>query len=192
MHRVRAEPGTRYSGWARVCAAPGTAPAGGPTARWSFSAARTTRSRSAGFRVEPGEIEEVLGEHPALAQAAVAPRQRTAGDLRLVAYLVGKAGMVPAAAEIKQFLARRLPDYMIPSAFVTLDVLPTTSSGKVDRKALPAPDWNTASLRGEFVAPRRGTEQQLAAIWSEVLGSIASARRTISSTWAETRCWHCA
>ncbi len=147
----------------------------GDRARWradgqvEFLGRADNQVKIRGFRVEPGEIEEVLGEHPALAQAAVAPRQRTAGDLRLVAYLVGKAGMVPAAAEIKQFLARRLPDYMIPSAFVTLDVLPTTSSGKVDRKALPAPDWNTASLRGEFVAPCAGTEQQLAAIWSEVL-----------------------
>ena len=142
---------------------------GGPTGRSSFSAA-DNQVKIRGFRVEPGEIEEILGGHPALAQAAVATHQRVAGDLRLVAYVVGKAGAVPDAAELKEFLARRVPDYMIPSAFVTLSALPTTASGKVDRKALPAPDWTTAMVQNEYVEPRAGSEQQLAAIWSEVLG----------------------
>jgi amino acid adenylation domain-containing protein/thioester reductase-like protein len=122
-----------------------------------------------GFRVEPGEIEEILGGHPALGQAAVAARERTPGDLRLIAYVVGKAGAEPDVNEIKQFLAQRVPDYMIPSAFVALSALPTTASGKVDRKALPAPDWTSAAARVEYVAPRTGTEEQLARIWSEVL-----------------------
>ena len=147
----------------------------GDRARWradgqvEFLGRADSQVKIRGFRVEPGEIEEVLGEHPALAQAAVAPRQRAAGDLLLVAYVVGKTGAVPDAAEMKQFLARRLPDYMVPTAFVSLDALPTTSSGKVDRKSLPAPDWSRVLAQGEFVAPRPGTEQRLAAIWSEVL-----------------------
>ena len=147
----------------------------GDRARWradgqvEFLGRADNQVKIRGFRVEPGEIEEVLGEHPALAQAAVAARQRAEGDLRLVAYVVGKAGAVPDAAEMKQFLARRVPDYMVPSAFVTVSALPTTASGKVDRKALPAPDWSSASLPSEFVAPRSEAEQQLAAIWSEVL-----------------------
>ncbi len=122
-----------------------------------------------GFRVEPGEIEEVLGEHPSLAQAAVAAHQRSENDVRLVAYVVCKAGSVAGANELKQFLARRLPDYMIPSAFVSLDTLPTTVSGKVDRKALPPPDWSAAAERAEHVVPRPGVEQQLATIWADVL-----------------------
>ncbi len=148
----------------------------GDRARWrpdgqiEFLGRADNQVKIRGFRVEPGEIEEILGGHPALAQAAVAPRERVAGDLRLIAYVVGKAGAVPDAAELKQFLARRVPDYMIPSAFVTLSVLPTTASGKVDRKALPAPDWTAALAPSEYVEPRAGTEQQLAAIWSEVLG----------------------
>jgi amino acid adenylation domain-containing protein len=148
----------------------------GDRARWradgqvEFLGRADNQVKIRGFRIEPGEIEEVLGEHPALAQAAVAPHQRTADDLRLVAYVVGKAGAAPDATGMKRFLARRLPDYMIPSAFVTLDTLPTTASGKVDRKALPAPDWSSALAQGEFVAPRTAVEQQLAAIWSEVLG----------------------
>ena len=147
----------------------------GDRARWrpdgqvEFLGRADNQVKIRGFRVEPGEIEEVLGGHPALAAAAVAPRERAAGDLRLIAYVVGKTDVVPVAAELKQFLAQRLPDYMIPSAFVVLRALPTTTSGKVDRKALPAPDWTSTAAQGEFVAPRPGAEQQLAAIWSEVL-----------------------
>ena len=147
----------------------------GDRARWradgqvEFLGRADNQVKIRGFRVEPGEIEDLLGGHPALAQAAVVARQRAAGDMRLVAYVVGKAGAVPDAAEIKQFLAQRVPDYMIPSALVTLSTLPTTASGKVDRKSLPPPDWTSALAKGEFVAPRAGVEQQLAAIWSEVL-----------------------
>ncbi len=104
-----------------------------------------------------------------MTQAAVAARERVAGDLRLVAYVVGKEGTVPDAVELKQYLARCVPDYMVPSAFVALEVLPTTSSGKVDRKALPAPDWDSVSAHAEYVAPRPGVQEELAAIWSEVL-----------------------
>jgi len=147
----------------------------GDRARWrvdgqlEFLGRADNQVKIRGFRIEPGEIEEVLGGHPGLTQAAVAARERAAGDLRLVAYVVGKAGAVPEVIEMKQFVARRLPDYMVPTAFVALDALPTTASGKVDRKALPAPDWTSMQAQGEFVAPRVGVEQQLAAIWSEVL-----------------------
>ena len=169
-HRAGVEqPPCRSVAGARLCRT-------GDRARWrpdgqiEFLGRADNQVKIRGFRVEPGEIEEILGGHPALAQAAVAPRERVAGDLRLIAYVVGKAGAVPDAAELKEFLARRVPDYMIPSAFVTLSVLPTTASGKVDRKALPAPDWTSALAPSEYVEPRAGTEQQLAAIWSEVLG----------------------
>ncbi len=124
-----------------------------------------------GFRIEPGEVEQVLREHPLLADAAVVVRERAAGDLQLVAYVAGRPGGPPASTEMRQFLRERLPEFMIPATFVALDSLPVTASGKVDRRALPEPDWggDGAAREGEFVAPRTPTEEQLAAIWSEVL-----------------------
>ena len=169
----------------------------GDRARWrpdgqvEFLGRADNQVKIRGFRVEPGEIEEVLGGHPALAAAAVAARERAAGDLRLIAYVVGKADAALDAAELKQFLAQRLPDYMIPSAFVVLPSLPTTTSGKVDRKALPAPDWTSAAAQGEFVVPWPGAEQQLAAIWSEVLTLERIGAHDNSSTWEATPCWPC-
>lgn len=122
-----------------------------------------------GCRVEPGEVEQVLREHPSVAQAAVVARERTAGDLRLVAYAVGAGETPPDVSELRRFLSQRVPEYMIPSAFVTLDAIPTTVSGKFDRHRLPAPDWSLAASQREFVAPRTATEEQLAAIWRELL-----------------------
>ncbi len=124
-----------------------------------------------GFRIEPGEVEQVLREHPAVADAAVVARERSPGDLHLVAYLVASEGGAPVAAELRQFLRSRLPAFMVPTALVVLDRLPINASGKVDRRALPAPDWGKEGMgrENEFIAPRTATEQQLAAIWSEVL-----------------------
>ncbi len=124
-----------------------------------------------GFRIEPGEVEQVLREHPALAGAAVVVRGRAAGDLQLAAYTVARPDETVSPADLRQFLGQRLPKFMIPAAFVALDALPMTASGKLDRRALPEPDWSGqgAAREGEFVAPRTAAEQQLAAIWSEVL-----------------------
>jgi len=122
-----------------------------------------------GYRVEPGEVAQVLREHPSLAQAAVVARERTAGDLRLVAYAAGAGEAAPNSDELRAFLAQRLPEYMVPSAFVLLDTIPTTISGKIDRKRLPAPDWNQIAAPRPFVAPQTGNERQLAAIWREIL-----------------------
>jgi amino acid adenylation domain-containing protein len=124
-----------------------------------------------GFRIEPGEVEQVLREHPLLADAVVTARERGPGDLQLVAYMASRGDAIPTATEIRQFLSQRLPDFMIPIAFVTLDSLPITASGKVDRRALPEPDWEGggAAREGDFVAPRTPTEVQLTSIWSEVL-----------------------
>jgi thioesterase domain-containing protein/acyl carrier protein len=158
----------------------------GDRARWrsdgqvEFLGRADNQVKIRGFRVEPGEVEQLLREHPQVAEAAVVARERTTGDLRLVAYVVGKSdtpksgdfghdGTLLDIAEMRRFLAQRVPDYMIPSALVTLSALPTTNSGKVDRRALPAPDWSRSSLCGEFVAPRTAVEEQLAAIWRELL-----------------------
>lgn len=123
-----------------------------------------------GFRIEPGEVEQALRTHPLLAEAAIVPRERGPGDLQLVAYTAAGNGASPSVGEIRQFLRQRLPEYMLPALFVPLADMPTTSNGKVDRRALPAPDWSVAQRECEFVAPRTPVEEQLAAIWSDVLG----------------------
>ncbi|MBV9773838.1 MAG: amino acid adenylation domain-containing protein, partial [Gemmatimonadetes bacterium] len=119
-----------------------------------------------GFRIEPGEIEAALESHPRVRQAAVVVREDTPGDPRLVAYLVVE-GEVPAAGELRAHLGTRLPEHMVPSAFVALESLPLTPSGKLDRRALPAPEGASG---GEYEAPRSETERVLAEGWAEVLG----------------------
>ncbi|NLG50900.1 MAG: amino acid adenylation domain-containing protein, partial [Chloroflexi bacterium] len=123
-----------------------------------------------GFRVELGEIEAVLGQHPALADVAVTVAEDRPGNPRLVAYLVAADGQTPSAGELRRFLQERLPDYMVPSAYVPLDALPVTPNGKVDRKALPAPDWSQRDVASAYVAPRTETEARLAQVWAQVLG----------------------
>jgi len=123
-----------------------------------------------GFRIELGEIEAALKEHPALREAVVLAREDTPGDKRLVAYVVPEKEPSPSVSELRSFLEGKLTPYMIPSAFVFLDAMPLTPSGKVDRKALPAPDQARPDLESDFVAPRTPKEQILAEIWSQVLG----------------------
>jgi amino acid adenylation domain-containing protein len=119
-----------------------------------------------GYRIELGEIEVALARHPAVREAVVLARVDEPGDPRLVAYVV-PAGE-PSASELRDALRRSLPESMIPAAFVFLPALPVTPNGKLDRQALPAPQWNVPGGEGE--APRTPTETRLAAIWSEVLG----------------------
>ncbi|MGW5537840.1 non-ribosomal peptide synthase/polyketide synthase [Streptomyces sp. NPDC004009] len=121
-----------------------------------------------GFRIEPGEVEAALLDHPDVADAAVAAREH-AGRLMLVGYVVPAAGRVPSADSLRLALRRTLPDHMVPAAFVPLDRIPRTTSGKTDRRALPAPPAQPDSST-PYVAPRPGTEERLAAIWAEVLG----------------------
>jgi amino acid adenylation domain-containing protein len=122
-----------------------------------------------GFRIELGEIEAQLEQHPAIRQAAVLAREDQPGEKRLVAYVAADAGAAPAFEELRAFLQRKLPDYMLPAALVRLDALPVTTNGKVDRKALPAPDGVRPQLRRAFVAPRDLMESQLAQLWEDVL-----------------------
>jgi amino acid adenylation domain-containing protein len=120
-----------------------------------------------GHRIEVGEIEAALLAHPVLAQAAVVLRPEGGG--RLVAYAAPAAGAhLPPAAELRAHLRERLPDYMVPSAFVAMDALPLSTSGKVDRGALPAPELS-ASTDGQ--APATETERVLAAVWEQLLGA---------------------
>ncbi|ADO71979.1 MupA/Atu3671 family FMN-dependent luciferase-like monooxygenase [Stigmatella aurantiaca] len=121
-----------------------------------------------GFRIEAGEIEAVLDEHPSVSQAVVLVREDNPGDQRLIAYVVPRPGLVPAADALREHLRQRLPEYMVPSTFVDLQALPLTPNGKVDRKALPAPSA-ARGTRTEFVAPQGQLEQQIAKIWQDVL-----------------------
>jgi amino acid adenylation domain-containing protein len=122
-----------------------------------------------GFRVEPGEVEAALREHPAVREAAVVAREDAPGQKRLVAYLVSEQPSGPSAGELRGFLRGRLPGHMIPAAFVLLDALPKTATGKLDRRALPSPDGGRPDLEASFVPPRTAVEQVLAALWAELL-----------------------
>ncbi|MFF7456374.1 amino acid adenylation domain-containing protein [Kitasatospora sp. NPDC008115] len=120
-----------------------------------------------GFRIEPGEIEHVLTRHPAVLAATVTAREDGPAGPRLVAYVVKDGATAPDPAELRAFVAESLPGYMVPAAVVVLDAFPLTGSGKVDRRALPAPDL-TASPAGR--APRTPREEVLCRLFADVLG----------------------
>ncbi|HKV13155.1 MAG TPA: amino acid adenylation domain-containing protein [Thermoanaerobaculia bacterium] len=123
-----------------------------------------------GFRIELGEVEETLRRHPAVADAAVAARDDLS-DRRLVAYVTARPGApAPSPGALRAALREALPDSMVPSVFVLLDSLPRTPNGKVDHRALPAPEAARPTLERTFVAPRNAVEEVLAGIWAEVLG----------------------
>ena len=138
-----------------------------------------------GFRIELNEIEAVLWQHPAVQTAAIATSEDVPGQKRLVAYVVQNpqyertpkavadldAKLAPnIILEMRRFLQEKLPDYMVPSAFVLLDALPVTPNGKLDRSALPAPKSTRAKLEEDFVADRTPVEKQLVSLWTKVLG----------------------
>jgi amino acid adenylation domain-containing protein len=122
-----------------------------------------------GFRIELGEIEAVTREHPNISDAVVVAREDNPGERRLVAYIVASGDAAPGTSDIRAFLQRKLPDYMIPSVFVSLEALPLTPNGKIDRKLLPAPERTPLQQTG-YVAPRTASDEILAGIWAEVLG----------------------
>ncbi|MDR0842620.1 MAG: amino acid adenylation domain-containing protein [Acidobacteriota bacterium] len=125
-----------------------------------------------GFRIEPGEIEAALTRQPGIREAVVLAREDLPGDKRLVAWFVpndpNDPESVPAAADLRAALRGRLPEYMLPSAFIALDAFPLTPNGKLDRKALPAPDSH-ALASTQFAAPQNEAEEMLAALWADVL-----------------------
>ena len=123
-----------------------------------------------GFRIELGEVEAVLGRCPAVQDSVVLAREDVPGEKRLVAYVVPEQEQIPTVSELYGFLQANLPAYMVPSAFVLLDALPLMPSGKVDRRALPAPEQVRPELGEAFKAPRTPVEEVLAGIWADVLG----------------------
>src|SRR5215210_8094375 len=128
------------------------------------------RVKIRGFRIEVAEIELALRGLTKVKEAAVVAHEDQRSEQQLVAYVVPEPEQVPAISELRGFLKDKLPDYMVPSAFVVLDALPLTPNGKLDRLALPAPDLARPELDTNFVAPRNAFEEQLARIWVEVLG----------------------
>jgi amino acid adenylation domain-containing protein len=122
-----------------------------------------------GYRIEPGEIEAALAKHSGIAQAVVVARPEASGAQRLIAYLVAKSSVSLDTAELRAFLARSLPDYMVPSMFVSLAALPLTPNGKVDRKALPEPELQTIAAASTYVTPANEAEAAVAAVWQDVL-----------------------
>ncbi|XXY54893.1 amino acid adenylation domain-containing protein [Sorangium sp. So ce269] len=121
-----------------------------------------------GLRVELGEIEARLLHHPGVGEAVVLARDEAHGGKRLVAYVTGRQGAAPEPASLRAWLAEALPDYMVPAPILVLERLPLSPNGKVDRRALPAPDAATATHR-PYVPPRTDEERILAEIWAEVL-----------------------
>ncbi|HEY0735912.1 MAG TPA: amino acid adenylation domain-containing protein, partial [Herpetosiphonaceae bacterium] len=157
-----------------------------PDGGLEFLGRADTQVKIRGYRVEPGEIENILAQHTAVREAVVVVRPNAQGVAQLVAYVVGenlepRTKNLEASADpgspfwvlgsaLREFLAQRLPDYMVPSAFVLLERWPLTPSGKIDRRALPAPDGSASGPSDTFVAPRDTLELRLARIWEELLG----------------------
>ncbi|MBN1203855.1 MAG: amino acid adenylation domain-containing protein [Myxococcaceae bacterium] len=122
-----------------------------------------------GFRVEPEEVAAVLREHPSVREAVLLAREEPGGERRLVAYFLGSPDAPPSPAELRAFLMQKLPGHLQPGAFVSLERWPLTPSGKLDRRALPAPDRESSGTSSTFEAPRTPLEEQLAGIWSLLL-----------------------
>ncbi|MBX3305833.1 MAG: amino acid adenylation domain-containing protein [Nitrospira sp.] len=121
-----------------------------------------------GFRIELGEIESVLCQHPAVREAVAIAREDVPGIKTLAAYLVTSSPR-PEVSALREHLKKKVPDYMVPAAFVFLDKFPLTNNGKIDRKALPAPEQQRSDLLDRYAEPRTPTEKKLVSIWSKVL-----------------------
>ena len=123
-----------------------------------------------GYRIEPGEVETVLVAHPEVGRAAVLAREDVPGIKRLVAYVVAAGDQAPSPVALRKYLRERLPDPMLPAAFVTLEALPLNVNGKIDRGRLPAPSPDRPDLETAYREPRDELEQRIAAVWGELLG----------------------
>src|SRR6185369_10375683 len=141
-----------------------------PDGNIEFTGRMDEQVKVRGFRIELGEIESVLAEHESVREAVVVALEDKGSEKRLVAYVVTAQGASRNISDLRSHLKSRLPDYMILSAFVYLDALPLTSHGKLDRRALPAPDDERPALAEAFVEARTPAEKSLASIWTKLLG----------------------
>ena len=137
---------------------------------WNFSVGADHLIKINGVRIEPGEIEAVLERHPVIREAVVIAREATSGNKYLAAYIVPLHVQRPTIEELRIWLREKLPEYMVPTAFLFLDAIPLNSNGKLDRRALPIPDYSHHEQKDDFVAPRTPLEKEVASTWSQVLG----------------------
>ncbi|HNP27631.1 MAG TPA: amino acid adenylation domain-containing protein [Nitrospirales bacterium] len=135
-----------------------------------FLGRRDHQVKVRGYRVELGEIEATLEQQPSVRQSIVRAREGLSGDKRLVAYVVPTHDYAPTPGELREKLALLLPEYMIPSLWVFVETFPLTPNGKVDHKALPAPEWEDSGREKTIVTPGTQTERTLAEIWNQLLG----------------------
>ncbi|HKN83845.1 MAG TPA: amino acid adenylation domain-containing protein, partial [Pyrinomonadaceae bacterium] len=142
----------------------------GPEGRIEFVGRGDSQVKIRGFRIELGEIEALLATYPAVKASAVSMHEHVPGDRRLVAYFVLNQGWTATTTELRRFLSENLPEYMVPTYFVKLDQLPLLPNGKIDRRALPAPEAQRPDPEKGFVPPLTPIEKQLAQIWSQILG----------------------
>jgi amino acid adenylation domain-containing protein len=140
-----------------------------PTGEVEFAGRAENQVSIRGFRIELSEIESALEYHPGVGKVAVLGREDRSGDKRLIAYVVPKQEPAPTSNELRGFLKQRLPDYMVPFAFIFLNELPLSPSGKVDRTGLPEVNQSRPDLENDYVAPRSPVEKVLAEIWLEIL-----------------------
>ncbi|MDZ7286756.1 MAG: amino acid adenylation domain-containing protein, partial [candidate division KSB1 bacterium] len=140
-----------------------------PDGRLEFLGRLDQQVKVRGFRIEPGEIEACLKQHPAVREAVVVARAEAPNERQLVAYLVPQAGHALHPGELQNFLQTHLPGYMVPAAFVALESMPLLPNGKIDRRRLPAPEGSRLVSDKEFLAPRTVTEELLATLWQSLL-----------------------
>jgi len=141
-----------------------------PDGNIEFLGRKDNQVKLRGFRIEPGEIEATLKRHEAVCEAIIIAHEDVPGDLRLVAYVVLADESAGSFDSLRLFLARMLPDYMIPSSFVRLEKLPLTSIGKIDRASLPIPERAESGFKGTFAGARGPLEEVLAGMWTQILG----------------------
>jgi len=154
-----------------------------------FLGRRDDQAKIRGHRIELGEIESALARHPSVRETVVAAREDSPGDQRLVAYVVVQAKT--EISELRRFLENKLPEVMMPSAFIFLEKLPLTPNGKVNRKALPAPQANRPGLETKYVTREPGWKTPLPGSGRNCYTWRRWGCMTISSTWVAIRCWWC-
>jgi acyl carrier protein len=130
-----------------------------------------------GHRVELGEVESLLNEHPAVRETVVIAKEVANGDKRLVAYVVPREGQLPTRNELRRYAQERIPDFMVPAQVVIMTAFPQTPNRKIDRRALPSPEADALEIESDFEPPVTMVEEDVARLWTELLGVQRIGRR---------------